>query len=132
MASPLQGRSTTCKGVAGCGQAPYKGWPAAARPPARGGRLKLRPPCKGAAGCDQAPYKGRPPAARGSPAARATACKGDHWQERPPTREVPHEGSSTCRRGGCPRRRRAAPPTAQGSGDGGGADGGKERARASF
>ncbi|RWW54691.1 hypothetical protein BHE74_00038714 [Ensete ventricosum] len=50
MASPLQGRSTTCKGVAGCGQAPYKGWPAAAKAP-----------CKGATGCGQASCKGRPP-----------------------------------------------------------------------
>ncbi|RRT71144.1 hypothetical protein B296_00008272, partial [Ensete ventricosum] len=71
-------------------------------------------------------------AARGSPAARSVACKVGRWQERPPTREVPPEGSSACRRGVCPHRQRVAPPPAQGSGDGRSADRGKERARTSF
>ncbi|RZS17985.1 hypothetical protein BHM03_00050196 [Ensete ventricosum] len=76
-------------------------------------------------------------AARGSPASRAVAFKGGRWQGQhpreasPPAHEVPPEGSSACRMGGCPRRRCVAPPPAQGS-DGDGADGGKERARASF
>ncbi|RWV77495.1 hypothetical protein GW17_00061662 [Ensete ventricosum] len=49
-----------------------------------------------------------------------------------PAHEVPPEGSNACRRGDYPHRWRAAPPPTQGSGDDVGADGGKERARASF
>ncbi|RWW39103.1 hypothetical protein BHE74_00055592 [Ensete ventricosum] len=98
--------------------------------------------------CPQRDHKGQPPAtrpevavasckaARGSPAARTVAYKGGVGRssrqqgQRPHeaallVHEVPPEGSSDC-----PHRRRAAPPPAQGSGDG--ADGGKERARASF
>ncbi|RWW28790.1 hypothetical protein GW17_00006712 [Ensete ventricosum] len=60
-----------------------------------------------------APWLGLPPA-------RATAGRSDRqqWQRprkaAPPTHEVPPEGSSACRRDGCPRRWRAAPWLAQG------------------
>ncbi|RRT60733.1 hypothetical protein B296_00024625 [Ensete ventricosum] len=40
-------------------------------------------------------------AARGSPTIKATAYKGDRWQEQSPTRVVPAEGNNTCPKGGC-------------------------------
>ncbi|RZS05542.1 hypothetical protein BHM03_00036069 [Ensete ventricosum] len=123
------------------------------RPPARGNRLQPRPPAKGRSAAARPPARGghpqgqqprrhdrlRPgrkgllPAARsqgaaprlGLPPARAVAGRSGCQQ-------VPPEGSSACRRGGCSHRRRAALPPAQGSDDGGGADGGKERAMTSF
>ncbi|RWV82706.1 hypothetical protein GW17_00055771 [Ensete ventricosum] len=88
-----------------------------------GDRLQPRPPCKGAA------------TRKGSSSAGTTGCgqpvrgcrqwpghKGLLLAARPQgaaAREVLPEGSNACRKGGCPCRRRAAPPPAQGnSGDG--------------
>ncbi|RZS12022.1 hypothetical protein BHM03_00043409 [Ensete ventricosum] len=112
----MQGRSATCKGASGYGQAPCKGRPAADKAPMqRGDRLRLSS-LQGAAtrrgnspagtiGCYQVAraccprcnHKGQPPAARaiackaarGSPAARAAACKGGRWQERQLAGAVP-------------------------------------------
>ncbi|RZS22198.1 hypothetical protein BHM03_00054930 [Ensete ventricosum] len=97
------------------------------------GRKGLLPTARpqGAAACGQTQVAtAHCKAARGSPATRAVACKCGRWQERPPAREVPPEGSSACRKGGCPHRRHAASLLAQGNSDNDSADRGKAWAAA--
>ncbi|RWW05972.1 hypothetical protein GW17_00030729 [Ensete ventricosum] len=153
----MRGRSATYKGAAGCGQAPSKGRPPAVAAAPRARTAAASPQGTVTSGqaaracCPRRDRKGllampQVAAARpqrvapwlGLPLARATVGKSGRQQGQrpreavPPAREVLPEGSNACRRGGCPCRRRAAPPPAQGSGSDGNANGGKERARASF
>ncbi|RWW44949.1 hypothetical protein BHE74_00049260, partial [Ensete ventricosum] len=128
--APIQGRPPTARLAA-------RGRPATAKALCRGSHQQVRLPTGMAGACRGGAYGRRQCPRPGLSPARMAAGKSGHQQgQRPhkvasPAREVPLEGSSACRRGGCPRRRRAALPSAQGSSDDGDADGGK-RARASF
>ncbi|RWV78494.1 hypothetical protein GW17_00060537 [Ensete ventricosum] len=128
-ASPLAGATV-------CGQAPCKGRPpvVAAAPRARtvaaspqgavaSGQVaraccprrdrmgsRPRPCCKGLL-----PKRDRMGSRPWAAASRSDRQQGQRPRPREaasPANEVSPEGSSTCRRGGCPRRRRAAPPPA--------------------
>ncbi|RWW68728.1 hypothetical protein BHE74_00023741 [Ensete ventricosum] len=107
----------SCKGAVGCGQAPCKGRPLAVAVAPRARTAAASP--QGAAAssqaaracCPRSDHKRQPPAtrpqvaaahckaARGSPAARAAACKGGRWQERPPAGAAPAQGGAARPRG---------------------------------